>query len=170
MKKEIEKFVYGGSEIEFDLSGMEIMVNATKMGRPFGKLAKDFLKSEQTISFIDAIARKENCPNASFVKVVQGGLNQGTWMHRKLALKFAAWLNADFEVWVFDVIEKIMFGDNLRVRSNQEQLHVITERIKEIDQTASIIMKERWQLSKKRVDIEADTYEALGLKQKLQLN
>jgi hypothetical protein len=49
-------------------------------------------------------------------------------MHRKLALKFAAWLNADFELWVFDVIEKIMFGDNLRVRSNQEQLQMITNR------------------------------------------
>lgn len=170
MKKEIEKFVYGGSEIEFDLSGLEIMINATEMGKAFGKLPKDFLRSEQTQSFIDAISRKENCPNGNVVKVVQGGSNQGTWMHRKLALKFAAWLNPDFELWVFEVIEKIMFGDNLRVRSNQEQLHIITERIREIDQTASVIMKERYQLTKQREMLEMDTYVALGIKQTVNLN
>ncbi|MCP9764952.1 KilA-N domain-containing protein [Lacihabitans soyangensis] len=164
MAKEIEKFVYGGSEIEFDLTGMAIMVNATEMGKAFGKSAKDFLRVEPTQSFIRALSQKENMPSEKIVKVVNGGKHNGTWMHRKLALKFAAWLNADFELWVFDVIESIMFGDNLRVRSNQEQLQVITNRLKEIDQTASVIMKERYQLTKKRELLEADTYDALGLR------
>jgi hypothetical protein len=170
MKKEIEKFVYGGSEIEFDITGEDIMINATEMAKIFGKKTNDFLSNDQTVKFIEALERSGKSRFGSSVKVVKGGLNQGTWMHRKLALKFAAWLSADFEVWVFDVIEKIMFGDNLRVRSNQEQLHIITERIKEIDQTASVIMKERWQLLKTKETLEADTYEALGIKQKVNLN
>ena len=31
-------------------------------------------------------------------------------MNRILALKFAAWLNPTFELWVYSTIEKIMFG------------------------------------------------------------
>ena len=33
----------------------------------------------------------------------------GTWMHRVLALKFAAWLNSDFEVWVYLTIDQLLF-------------------------------------------------------------
>lgn len=164
MAKEIEKFVYGGSEIEFDLTGMEIMVNATEMGKIFNKRAKDFLKLDTTRDYMLALSEGENLPLEEISKTIYGGKNAGTWMHRQLALKFAGWLNPRFEVWVFGVIEKIMFGDNLRVRSNQEQLQIITNRIKEIDQTASVIMKERYQLTKKREGLEADTYDALGLR------
>jgi hypothetical protein len=164
MKSEIEKFVYGGSDIEFDLTGMEIMVNATEMGKAFGKFPKDFLKSEQTQSFIDAISRKENCPTDKIVRVVNGGRNYGTWMHRKLALKFAAWLNADFELWVYDVIERIMFGDTAKLKSNHEQLQTIVNRIKEIDSTASVIMKERWKLVKQKESLEIENFAAMGLR------
>ncbi|MDR1371256.1 MAG: KilA-N domain-containing protein, partial [Dysgonamonadaceae bacterium] len=34
----------------------------------------------------------------------------GTWMHEILALKFAAWLDPDFEVWVYLTIRDILFG------------------------------------------------------------
>lgn len=170
MKKEIEKFVYGGSEIEFDLSGGEIMINATEMAKIFGKKTSHFLDNDQTQAFIDVLCESRNSAFDKIVKVVKGGKNGGTWMNQVLALKFAAWLNPRFELWVYDVIQKIMFGDNLRVRSNQEQLHIITERIKEIDQTASVIMKERWQLIKQKEIVEADTYKALGIKQNVNLN
>ena len=32
-------------------------------------------------------------------------------MHRILALKFAAWLNPAFEVWVYSTIEQLLFGE-----------------------------------------------------------
>ncbi len=28
-----------------------------------------------------------------------GGDNQGTWIHEKLILKLAQWLDVDFEIW-----------------------------------------------------------------------
>lgn len=31
-------------------------------------------------------------------------------MHRILALKFAAWLSPDFELWVYSTIDKLLFG------------------------------------------------------------
>lgn len=44
-------------------------------------------------------------------QVKSGGRNNGTWMHEILALKFAAWLDADFEFWVFFHIREITFGN-----------------------------------------------------------
>jgi len=42
------------------------------------------------------------------LKVVRGGDAseglQGTWIHERLALKFAAWLSPKFELWIYDTI------------------------------------------------------------------
>lgn len=34
----------------------------------------------------------------------------GTYFHRVLALKFAAWLDPMFEVWIYSKIEEVLFG------------------------------------------------------------
>lgn len=103
----IVKFDYNGFEMSFDKTG-SIMINATEMAKPFDKLPKDFTKGKQAWNFIQALARKENCPTEQIIQVVNGGNNYGTWMHQKLALKFAAWLSPDFELWVYDKIEELL--------------------------------------------------------------
>jgi phage anti-repressor protein len=163
MAKEIERFVFGGSEVEFDVSGEDIMINATEMGKIFGKKPAHFLENDQTKEFIEALSQSENSDFVKIVKTVKGTKNAGTWMHRKLALKFAGWLNARFELWVYDVIEKILFGDTQKIKTNHEQLRLITDRIKEIDQTASVIMKERYKLTKEKEVLEVDNMRALGM-------
>lgn len=110
----IQKFSFEGTAIDFDVSGEGIMINATEMGKVFGKQPKDFLRIDSTIAFIDELSRKENLPIGKIFNVTRGGLRQGTWMHRKLALKFAAWLDPKFELWVYDVIEKLMLLEKQR--------------------------------------------------------
>ena len=58
----------------------------------------------------------------SFLKVVKGGQNSGTWMHRVLALKFAAWLSPKFELWIFKTIDDLLFGS---FREDEETLRKI---------------------------------------------
>ena len=45
----------------------------------------------------------------------------GTWMHRVLALKFAAWLDPEFEVWVFTTIDQILFGEYYQLKEEMEK-------------------------------------------------
>lgn len=80
------------------------MINATEMAKPFGKVPAHFLRNEQTLSFIDALRNRNSLEP---VKVIYGD-NGGTWMHQKLALKFAAWLSTEFELWVYDRIEELL--------------------------------------------------------------
>jgi hypothetical protein len=43
------------------------------------------------------------------IRVVKGGnLPQGTWVHEKIALKFAAWLSPFFELWIYDRIHELL--------------------------------------------------------------
>lgn len=132
----IQKFQFNEELIEFDLrQGKNMMVNATEMAKVFGRDLFQFTKSENTKSFI------ESCNKPAFAGLL--GINSeedliisrqksGTWMHRVLALKFAAWLNSDFEVWVYLTIDKLLYefaqeiedsiSESIRLQREQDSL------------------------------------------------
>ena len=154
------EFNYENQIIEFDLSGEEVMINATEMGKVFNKKPYEFLRQEDTKRFIEELKRSIpafrsvaatllNAGNAvlpsendvrsvaneeeitdlsSIYHTVKGKNADGgsTWMHRLLALKFAAWLDPNFEVWIFSKIEEITFGNYKK----HWEAHAIQERAK----------------------------------------
>jgi hypothetical protein len=110
---EVLDYTFNGEAVHFQLFGGNVMVNATEMGKIFGKFPKDFLKNETTKSFIEECLREENSPilgiqNEDDLYRVEHGV--GTWMHRILALDFAAWLNPKFKLWVWITIDHIMYS------------------------------------------------------------
>lgn len=112
---EIARFIYQDNpnyEVEFEPTGQDnVMVNATMMAAIFGKDVPDFLILKQTKNFISACLKNQN---SGFLGVknrsdlVISKQKSGTWMHRILALKFAAWLDSSFEVWVYITIDQIL--------------------------------------------------------------
>jgi hypothetical protein len=56
----------------------------------------------------------------------------GTWMHRVLALKFAAWLNPDFEVWVYCTIENLLFERYIKIEQSYERSLSLQRETKEL--------------------------------------
>lgn len=98
--------VYDGNSITFQMGNGDVMVNATEMLKSFpDKKMNNFLRTEQTEAFISILESKTL---KSVLIVNHGGSNPGTWMHQKLALKFAAWLSPEFELWVYDRIEELV--------------------------------------------------------------
>ncbi len=115
MEKKLQSFEYEGKRITFDFGDGQKMVNATEMARSFPrKKINDFTRLKQTKEFIKVLeSRYGNSRNGSKFKayrVIKGGTPelQGTWMDEKLALKFAAWLNPHFELWVYDRIYELL--------------------------------------------------------------
>ena len=131
------EYEYKGQIVEFDLLGPEeVEVNATEMGRVFGKRPVDFLKLAGTKAFIEEMgkpfpAKRSDLKslrfagNADFADEPEdrsddlkplyrsetgGDDGGGTWMSEVLALKFAAWLDVRFEVWVYRTIRTILRG------------------------------------------------------------
>ncbi len=86
--------------------------NATAAAKAFGKSPKDWLKTEETKEYILAIRRKILVEENQLVKVVNGAPSNGggTWIHPKLGVHFARWLNADFAVWADEQIAMILTG------------------------------------------------------------
>lgn len=110
---QVQSFNFGSIPVSFRADGY---LNATAIAAHFGKQPRDYLKTEQTQQYISALAEnlsvktkiltKEN----QIVSVKRGGDEQGTWLHPKLAIHFARWLDPKFAVWCDEQIEQLLSG------------------------------------------------------------
>lgn len=115
---------FDGAEVSFSDTAY---LNATAIAQHFGKLTKDYLKTERTQEYINALAEViadgKNILSAKnqLVIIKKGGNDknaQGTWLHPKLAIDFARWLNPKFAVWCDIQISKILnLDENARPRT-----------------------------------------------------
>ena len=130
---EILKFIYAENEIEF-LVGSNIMVNATEMAKIFDKQVVAFMRNESTILFISECLKSENSHFLSIKNeedLINSKQKTGTYMHRILALKFAAWLNPAFELWVYITIDKILNKHVSKMKEIAEERKIIVSKITE---------------------------------------
>lgn len=150
------QFIYQDAQIHFLVNPADknVMVNATEMAKPFNKEVDNFLRLSGTKEFIKTLLESENIRAdvhgyndektnniPSDVRgyltekdIVQGKKRGGTLMHRKLALKFAAWLDVKFELWVIDTIDEVIFGNykkHWKAHAIQEEAKLEMERLKE---------------------------------------
>lgn len=100
--------------------------NATVVAKPFGKSPKDWLRTDEAQDYISAIRRKCLIEEYQLVKVVSGApeTGGGTWMHPKLAIRFAQWLDTDFCIWCDEQIESILRREGLNVIA-QPKIHAL---------------------------------------------
>lgn len=113
-------FQYNGSPITFQ-KGDNVMVNATEMAKPFGKSPKDFLKTEQTKTYVKALSEVRKILSSDLVQVIYGD-NGGTWMHEDVAMEFARWLSPAFAIWCNDRIKELLQYGMTATQSTLEQM------------------------------------------------
>lgn len=132
------EFIYQDTQIHFALQNEgHVMVNATEMAKAFNKETRVFLKTAHAKAFIDvllstpndgyisvknsSLLKNERAPNGARSenliipkgsnKIIDNRGHMGIYFERRLALKFAAWLSPEFEVWVFSTLDTILFGN-----------------------------------------------------------
>ncbi|MFA9487084.1 KilA-N domain-containing protein [Moraxella haemolytica] len=117
---------FDGLPVAFTENGY---LNATMIAKHYGKRVQNYLKSERTQDYIRALdehlseavftASVENSEapkraSQNDLVIVQKGnsqeFEQGTWLHPKLAIDFARWLNPRFAVWCDMQIEQMTTG------------------------------------------------------------
>jgi len=137
-KKEIKVFEYEGKRITFDFGDGQKMVNATEMIKAFPrKRMNNFLRTSQTKEFIEVLefrcAKKRIGNEYKALKIIKGGNPelQGTWMDERLALKFAAWLNPHFELWVYDRIHELLTTGQTSLNQKIKTLEFVFQKIKD---------------------------------------
>lgn len=118
-----------------------MMINATEMAKAFDKDLHQFTKSDHYKAFKESCLKPANAGILDIKTVddlIISRQKSGTWMHRVLALKFAAWLSPDFEVWVYSTIEKLLFGKHVereksfeRTLKLQNEINTIRDKVPE---------------------------------------
>ena len=92
----------------------DAFINATAIAKQFNKVPKDYLRTDLTKEYIKAIG-KICLIDENQIVISKGGSSKnggGTWLHPKLAVPFARWLDARFAVWCDLQIEKILHSDS----------------------------------------------------------
>jgi hypothetical protein len=85
----------------------EAWFNATMVAEQFEKRPIDWLNQDGTKEYVSALASLLKCEPKSLLKTKRGN-NGGTWMHPRLGVPFARWLDVRFGVWCDDQIYKIL--------------------------------------------------------------
>ncbi|ACO74628.1 Gp73 [Laribacter hongkongensis HLHK9] len=131
----IIKSVFEGSAIQFTEDGW---FNATVAASRFGKEPTFWLNQRETVEYLVALARRTgnscNVQELNKIKELNGAsaasrakllrlakktgfiraragspdTGGGTWLHPKLAVRFAQWLDMDFAVWCDEQIDTLL--------------------------------------------------------------
>ncbi len=148
-------FQYNGSPITFQ-KGDSVMVNATEMAKPFGKLAKDWLSNKSTKEFLSTLSAVRIIPLTGLVEIKQGGNGeQGTWMHEDVAMEFARWLSPAFAIWCNDRIKELLqYG----MTATQPTLEQMIDNPDLVIQLATQLKREREEKEKLRLENESQQH------------
>lgn len=95
---------YQGLDVSFSEDGW---FNATAAAERFGKRPNDWLLLPSTQEYLAALERKYQ--KIPYLKTKRGN-NGGTWLHPKLAVRFAQWLDIDFAIWCDEQIDALLRG------------------------------------------------------------
>lgn len=108
---------YLGNGIEFKIIDGVVYANATSMCKAFGKQPSDWLKIKSTQEYIEELEGVgRSSEGVELVKIVNDGFNNGTWIHEKLILDLARWLNVKFRVWCDEQIATLLREGNVSVK------------------------------------------------------
>lgn len=136
--------------------GDSVMVNATEMAKPFGKLAKDWLSNKSTKEFLSTLSAVRIIPLTGLVEIKQGGNGeQGTWMHEDVAMEFARWLSPAFAIWCNDRIKELLqYG----MTATQPTLEQMIDNPDLVIQLATQLKREREEKEKLRLENESQQH------------
>lgn len=111
---QIIKTDFQGEVVSFDEAGW---FNATDAAAKYGKRPADWLKQDNVQEYMTALSAALGI--SDFKSLIRAKRNSGTWMHPKLGVAFARWLDVDFGVWCDLQIDAILRGnvDQKKLRS-----------------------------------------------------
>lgn len=119
---------YLGNTIQFKMVEGHVYANANKMAEGFGgsdKL-KNWKNSPNTQRYIEALEKVIGKNYPSQLMIVQKGnsreFEQGTWIHEKLILNFARYLNVEFELWCDEQITTLLREGKVEINQDNHSL------------------------------------------------
>lgn len=134
-------FNYRGQAVRFNSEGW---INATDVAKRFGKKPAEWMRLADTENYMAALARHLNVGESHLLIRTAKGRAGGTWLHPKLAVSFARWLDVDFAVWADLHIDALLRGE----LNEKQQFDRACKALDDAQQVASLsgkqLAKFRW--------------------------
>lgn len=100
--------------------------NATEAAARFNKRPADWTRLPETQEYIKALCDHLRSERISLLSVKKGGRGRrdATWMHPKLAVRFAQWLDIRFAIWCDEQIDAII-RNGIRADGNADLIPLL---------------------------------------------
>ena len=102
---DLVKAEFNGFVVTFDERGW---INATAIAEKYGKRPIDWIRLDETKSYLAALARALGISEPK--SLIRAKRNSGTWLHPKLGVRFGQWLDVNFAVWCDLQIDALISG------------------------------------------------------------
>lgn len=97
---------YQGHQITLQSDGW---FNATQAAEQWGRRVDHWRENQETKDYLAALCEITNTPVSGYLKTKRGS-GGGTWLHPKLAVRFAQWLDPKFAIWCDAQIDTLVRG------------------------------------------------------------
>lgn len=153
---------YHDYQVRFSLDGW---INATDIAKKYERRLDHWLATQETEAYLAALGRHLNTRDRGDLIQTRRGAGGGTWLHPKLAVVFARWLDIDFAVWCDMQIDRLLSGDSvIRHRLNASFI-AMDEQAKKGSAAGRELA-----LHKHKMPVLAHSHECLIRQAQLQLN
>jgi hypothetical protein len=108
MTAKIIRMDFEGQQVAFNADGW---INATEAAARFGKEPAQWLRLPDAMRYLQGLER--TCGEITYVKTSRARADRGggTWIHPRLAVKFARWLSVEFEIWCDAQVDALIRGE-----------------------------------------------------------
>ena len=98
-------------------------INATQLCKAGGKQLCHYSENLGTKKYLEVLKSVIGLPIVELVQVKKGGTNQGTWVHRKVAIHLAQWISPEFSVQVTNWVDELLISGSVtmgREKTNEQ--------------------------------------------------
>ncbi|MAB25321.1 MAG: DNA-binding protein [Pseudomonadales bacterium] len=144
-------FHYQGQPVRFNTAGW---INATDVAGRYEKRVDHWLANAETKQYIQALAEALNTRDSGDLILTKRGRGGGTWLHPKLAVAFARWLDVKFAVWCDLHIDALLHGE----LNERQQFERACKALDDARHVASLSGKElaAWRWKKPGLECQVD--------------
>uniref|UniRef100_A0A6C0H300 KilA-N domain-containing protein n=1 Tax=viral metagenome TaxID=1070528 RepID=A0A6C0H300_9ZZZZ len=125
------------------------MINATMLCKAHGKkLLTNYTRNKETKEYLEELSSDMRISITQLIEVCKGNTSkfqQGTWVHRKVAIHLAQWLSPNFAVQVSNWLDELFITGKVELgqeKSNKELENKFQEQIKLLTQEKETISRQ----------------------------
>lgn len=138
------EFIYKEKQIHFLINPTDkhVMINATEMGKMFGKRTDHYLQNESTKALIEELKLTEMSGTLANNQPPNGGQiidnrgRNGIYFNEILALDFAAWLDVKFRLWIYKTIRDLLTKQTKKVKKSFNEIQIAEKNLKDLIENA----------------------------------